>query len=99
MSCAAAALRAVLAGLEPGTFSPEAAAMIAEELAATENACGAAKVRMAGRAAEGGAHRKRGYRGCVGLAGERDRVGGARRTPATRGGRLRWKRVPTRVTR
>ncbi len=58
---AAATLRAVLAGLEPGRFSPEAAAEIAEELAATENACGTAKVRMAGRAGEGGVHRTRGF--------------------------------------
>ena len=58
---AAATLRAVLAGLEPGVFSTEAAAVIAEELAATENACGTAKVRMARRAAEGGVHRTRGF--------------------------------------
>jgi hypothetical protein len=54
-------LRAALMELEPGTFAPELAATAAETLALTENACGAAKVRMAARAAECGAHRARGY--------------------------------------
>ena len=58
---AAATLRAVLAGLEPGRFSPEAAAVLAEELAATENACASGKVRLAARAAVGGVHRGRGF--------------------------------------
>ncbi|MFI5372101.1 MAG: DUF222 domain-containing protein [Candidatus Eisenbacteria bacterium] len=58
---AAAELRRALAELEPGAFSAGAAAALAEELAVTENACGAAKVRMARRAAECGAHRGRGF--------------------------------------
>jgi 5-methylcytosine-specific restriction endonuclease McrA len=54
-------LRRALAELEPGTFTPDAAAALVEELARTENACGAAKIRMARRAAECGAHRRRGF--------------------------------------
>ena len=57
----AAELRTVLAGLEPGSWTAEDAATVAEELATTENACAAAKVRMAQRAAHAGAHRARGY--------------------------------------
>ena len=58
---AAAALRVALEGLEPGIFDASAAASLAEELALTENACGAAKLRMAARAGECGAHRERGF--------------------------------------
>ena len=75
---AAATLRAVLAGLEPGRFSPEAAAEIAEELAATENACGTAKVRHGWPGGGGGCAPRSRARGRVRLAGECDRVDGAR---------------------
>ena len=54
-------LCAVLVKLEPGAFDGEAAATLAEELAVAEKVCAAAKVRMAARAAEGGAHRARGH--------------------------------------
>jgi hypothetical protein len=56
-----AALRAALVELEPGTYDPERAATLAEQLATTEKACGAAKARMATRAASCGAHRRRGF--------------------------------------
>ena len=58
---AAAALRRELAELEPGAFTSQDAVVLAEELAVTENACGAAKVRMARRAAECGEHRRHGF--------------------------------------
>jgi hypothetical protein len=54
-------LRSALAALEPDTFSVENAAELAEELAGLENACGAARVRLAARASLGGAHRARGF--------------------------------------
>ena len=57
----AAALRTALVEFEPGTCGPELAANLAEELAATENACGVAKARLAAHAAACGAHQRRGH--------------------------------------
>ncbi|MET0628962.1 MAG: HNH endonuclease signature motif containing protein [Acidimicrobiia bacterium] len=53
--------RAALADLEAGTFSPGDAARLAEEIARLENAAAAARVKMAARAAQGSAHRWRGF--------------------------------------
>jgi hypothetical protein len=50
-----------LAAAEPGVSSPACCAEIAEELARTENACAAARVRFASRAAKSGEHTKRGF--------------------------------------
>jgi hypothetical protein len=54
-------LRSSLAVLEPSSFSVDRAAELVEALAALENACGAARVRLAAWAAAGGAHRDRGF--------------------------------------
>ncbi len=54
-------LRDALVSFEPGLFSGEDCASLAEELAATEKAVATARVRVAARAAECGEHRKRGY--------------------------------------
>jgi hypothetical protein len=59
---AAAALRQALAGFEPGLFSGAECARVAEELAATEKACAAARLLAAGRAVESGAHGERGFK-------------------------------------
>ena len=56
----ARALRAALRGFEPEAFTGTDCAALAEELALTEKACGAAKARAAERAAGCGAHRARG---------------------------------------
>jgi hypothetical protein len=53
--------REVLAGSDPGVSSSEVCAEIAEELARTEKACAAARVRYAARASESGEHRRRGF--------------------------------------
>jgi len=53
--------RQALAGAEPGTSTPARCAEIAEELARTEKACAAARIRFAARAAVSGEHRKRGF--------------------------------------
>ncbi|HEX5587917.1 MAG TPA: hypothetical protein VFZ17_11465, partial [Acidimicrobiia bacterium] len=53
--------RARLAALEPGVYSGDDCASLVEELACTENACGVAKLRLAARAGECGAHRERGF--------------------------------------
>lgn len=58
---AASALRQALRGFEPEAFSGEDCARLAEELARTENACAAARARAAARAADVGAHARRGY--------------------------------------
>jgi hypothetical protein len=58
---AAAALRACLAELDADIVDVPVAAVLVEELAATENACVAAKIRLAIRAARGGAHQARGF--------------------------------------
>jgi hypothetical protein len=47
-------LRSALVEREPPTYAPERAAALAEQLATTEKACGAARVRMAERAASCG---------------------------------------------
>jgi hypothetical protein len=54
-------LRGTLAELEPGVFSQGSAAALAEELALTQNACAAAKARLAAHAARSGMHRERGH--------------------------------------
>jgi hypothetical protein len=57
----AATLRDALACAEPGTFPADACADVAEQLALTEKACAAARVRFAARAAEHGEHYRRGF--------------------------------------
>ncbi|MEX1007326.1 MAG: hypothetical protein WD271_05725 [Acidimicrobiia bacterium] len=54
-------LRAALVSSDPGLSAGEVCAEIAEELAVTEKACTAARVRYAARAVECGEHRKRGF--------------------------------------
>lgn len=58
----AAALRSELAGFEAGALDGAGCARVAEELAATENACAAARVLAAARATSSGAHLARGYK-------------------------------------
>jgi hypothetical protein len=58
---AARVLREALAGFDPARLSGADCARVAEELAATEKACGAARALAAARAAEGRAHRERGF--------------------------------------
>ena len=53
--------RDALKSSDPGLSAGEACAEVAEELARTEKACAAARVRYAARASECGEHRKRGY--------------------------------------
>ena len=55
------AFRAAVAAFEPGVYSGEDCAVLAEELATAENACGAARMRAAARAGACGAHRERGF--------------------------------------
>lgn len=55
------ALQAVLADFEVATYTGLDCARIADELAATEKACAAARILAARRAAECGAHRARGF--------------------------------------
>jgi len=57
----ARALRAALTAFDPASSSGEDCAGLVEELAATEKACAAARVRAAARAAECGAHRRKGF--------------------------------------
>jgi hypothetical protein len=59
--CHSRALRAALAGFDAKRCTGEDAAAIAEDLAATEKACAAARVLAAARAAECGAHRQKGF--------------------------------------
>lgn len=54
-------LRAALAGFDPGFYSGADCALLAEELAATEKACTAARLLAAARAVGAGAHRERGF--------------------------------------
>jgi hypothetical protein len=58
---AAAGLREALAGFDPAGRSAEQCAVAVEVLAATAKACDAARVLAAVRAAECGAHRRRGF--------------------------------------
>ena len=53
--------RDALVSSDPGVSTGEVCAEIAEELARTEKACAAARVRYAARASECGEHRKRGF--------------------------------------
>jgi hypothetical protein len=57
----AAALRAQLEGFDPELVDGAHCARVAEELAATEKACAAARVMAAARAIECGAHKGRGF--------------------------------------
>ncbi len=57
----AAQFRDALVSSDPGLSAGEVCAEIAEELARTEKACAAARVRYAARASECGEHRKRGF--------------------------------------
>jgi 5-methylcytosine-specific restriction endonuclease McrA len=56
-----ACLRQALAGFEPGLLSGADCAQLAEELAATEKACAAARLLAAARAVSCGAHQQRGF--------------------------------------
>src|SRR5207237_7886975 len=58
---AARALRDALTGFEPSLLSGEDCAAVAEELARTEKACAGVRAAAAARAAECGAHRRRGW--------------------------------------
>ncbi len=60
LSCSQA-LRASLAGFDAKRWTGEDAAVIAEDLAATEKACATARAMAAARAAECGAHRQKGF--------------------------------------
>src|SRR5438093_8264536 len=57
----ARALRDALSGFEPALLSGEDCAAVAEELARTEKACAGVRAAAAARAAECGAHRRRGW--------------------------------------
>src|SRR5438477_7159696 len=61
LSVAARALREALSGFEPSLLSGEDCAAVAEELARTEKACAGVRAAAAARAAECGAHRRRGW--------------------------------------
>ena len=52
---------AALADFEPQRYSPDHCVAVVESLARLENACAAARVRAAVRAAESGAHRAKGF--------------------------------------
>jgi HNH endonuclease/Domain of unknown function (DUF222) len=58
----AAALREALSGFEPRLLTGADCAHLAEELAATEKACGAARLLAAARAVETGCHKERGFK-------------------------------------
>jgi len=55
------ALSGLLASFEPEAFSGDDCATLSEELGRAEKACAAARVRAAARAAETGAHHRRGH--------------------------------------
>ena len=55
------ALSGLLASFEPEAFSGDDCATLAEELGRTEKSCAAARARAGARAAEAGAHHRRGY--------------------------------------
>ncbi|MCA1844522.1 MAG: HNH endonuclease [Actinobacteria bacterium] len=61
LSAAMRALREALSGFEPALLSGEDCAAVAEELARTEKACAGVRAAAAARAAECGAHRRRGW--------------------------------------
>ncbi|HEY2436145.1 MAG TPA: hypothetical protein VGH93_03130, partial [Solirubrobacteraceae bacterium] len=54
-------LSEALVSFEPAAFSGDDCATLAEALGRTEKACAAARVRAAARAADAGAHHRRGY--------------------------------------
>ncbi|HVA75921.1 MAG TPA: HNH endonuclease signature motif containing protein [Acidimicrobiales bacterium] len=54
-------LRVALVGFDAGVYSGADCAVLAEELAATEKACGAARLLAAARAIHAGAHKDRGF--------------------------------------
>ena len=55
------AFRVAVAAFDPAVYSGEDCAVLVEELATAEKACGAARVRAAARAGACGAHRERGF--------------------------------------
>lgn len=55
------AVRAAVVAFEPGSYSGEDCAVLVEELAVSEKAYAAARVRAAARAGECGAHKERGF--------------------------------------
>lgn len=59
---AAASLQEALGGFDPASLSSSDCAVVAERLAATEKACGAARLLAAARAVDGGVHALRGFR-------------------------------------
>src|SRR5437016_4173271 len=61
----ARALRDALGGLELERLAGEDCATVVDELGLPEKACAAARVRAAARAAESGAHRRRGHADAV----------------------------------
>ena len=61
LSAMAQDLRAALAAFEPDTLSGEDCAVLVEQLALTEKACAATRVRLAARAADCRAHERRGF--------------------------------------
>ena len=61
----AQALRDALSVFEPGLLSGEDCASLAEQLAVTEKACAGARARAALRAAQCGAHEKKGFADAV----------------------------------
>ena len=61
--CGLKDLRVALAGFDAGVYSGADCAVLADELAATEKACAAARVLAACRAVEAGVHRERGFAG------------------------------------
>lgn len=58
---AAASLRKALAGFDPEVISGRDSAHMAEELAATEKACAAARLLAASRAVASGTHKGQGF--------------------------------------
>jgi hypothetical protein len=61
MTSAIREMHGALGALEPGAWSPDDAATMTERLARLANAVSVARTRMAVRAAEGNAHRRRGF--------------------------------------
>jgi len=86
---AAAALREALAQFEPGLLSGRDCARVADELAATEKACAAARVLAAGKAVAAGAHREDGFQdGAAWLAQQSGTTAGQARQALDMAGRL-----------
>ncbi len=88
LACARA-LRVALSGFCCDRVSGEDCARVAEELAATEKACGAVRVLAAARAVEAGAHRGRGFAdGAKWLARQSGSTAGQARRALETAGRL-----------